>query len=144
MLWDALECHQCVSSTNPKCGDPFDTNLKPSECTLNIFDFLKGADSILSALGNAVASDKHPEKLDDNPDITCYKAVTASGSSDEQKIIFRGCCPSGEYSMCKLLKSNESFCETCTSDGCNGASGVSPNSLLALLAVAVTALLVRL
>ncbi|KAG8304776.1 hypothetical protein J6590_086341 [Homalodisca vitripennis] len=136
---DALDCHQCTSLLNPKCGDPFDKNLKPTQCTINILDLISAISSMLGP------DSKPPDNFDDVSSTVCYKAVVKRDSGDDQKVVFRGCCPTGQFSMCNYLKSpNVSFCDTCVSDGCNGASGVSPNSLLALLAVAVTALLVRL
>ncbi|KAG8281296.1 hypothetical protein J6590_061633 [Homalodisca vitripennis] len=148
---DALKCHSCTSMTDPKCGDPIDSSVGLTECTPDFMKdatkLLQGAADAISGLAGKLGIDTNLDVPDANAAFACVKAVRQEG---DKKAVIRGCSvPSNSnFDMCAKLKAQGggvvTFCETCTSDGCNGASGVSPNSLLALLVVAVTALLVRL
>ncbi|KAG8304775.1 hypothetical protein J6590_086340 [Homalodisca vitripennis] len=145
---DALKCHSCTSMTDPKCGDPIDSSVGLTECTPEI---LKDASKVVMGLANVASGFlgflgfDDVKELDINDAFACVKAVIQEG---ENKVVDRRCSIPSVIDLCGKVKDKHGddvkFCETCTSDGCNGASGVSPNSLLALLVVVVTALLVQL
>ncbi|XP_054269267.1 uncharacterized protein LOC128990823 [Macrosteles quadrilineatus] len=145
----ALKCHSCTSVTDPKCGDPIDSSLPLTECTPDVLkeagNLLKGAADAVSGLFGKVGIDTNFQVPDANAAFACAKAVKQDG---DKRVVVRSCSiPKNEkFDMCTQMKATGSlvtFCETCDSDGCNGASGLASSSLLMALLVALVAYLTK-
>lgn len=66
----------------------------------------------------------------------------------DKRVVVRSCSipKNDKFDMCTQMKATGSlvtFCETCDSDGCNGASGLASSSLLMALLVALVAYLTK-
>lgn len=67
----------------------------------------------------------------------------------DKRVVVRGCslAKSDKFDMCAEIKATGgiiTFCDTCDTDGCNGASGVIPSALLMLVTTLAAVLMTTL
>ncbi|XP_046672855.1 uncharacterized protein LOC124362419 [Homalodisca vitripennis] len=112
--------------TRPSCKDPFISNQHEHLLTHCSQDSMRNINDIIPGVfSNFGYHTSQPE------DFACVKAVTRHYDREE---VVRSCSiPRADtFDVCSQLKSRDlTFCETCTSESCNGARGLAPLALLA-------------
>lgn len=147
---ECLKCVQCNSQQEARCADPYQANSIPlTECTTEALRFansaLRGASNLLKDFGQTIGfnTDYNTPNLEH---VACQK-IDFTVNDKVQTI--RGCSLAKSSgvdpcaSLTKDLSSNTAsltHCSLCTTDGCNGASGVAPKTILMLVAVLISSL----
>ncbi|KAE8747944.1 hypothetical protein FOCC_FOCC005334 [Frankliniella occidentalis] len=143
---EALRCYTCSSDQDPRCADPMDKTMLPTDCS---HEQVKRAHRALSSVLGA----SHVLGVDAFGERFMQYGVTNQQQqqlSRPQNYTIRGCvllpeepeehCRRVSQAMQSALVQNN-FCGACKAEGCNAASGLSVATLAALAPVLLTLVL---
>lgn len=152
---EALRCYTCSSDHDPRCADPMDKTMLPTECTPE--QVKRAARQMANVLGASAGlgvdafGERYVQYGGGDSTMACQKidVFVTNALSRRQNTTIRGCAlmPENPEEHCRRVNQvmqsevvQNTFCGACTAEGCNGATGVSV-TLLALVPVALSLLL---
>lgn len=158
---EALRCYTCSSDQDPRCADPMDKTMLPTDCSHEqVKRAHRALSSVLGAshvLGVDAFGERFMQYGGGAPGtMGCQKLDILVTNQQQQQLsrpqnyTIRGCvllpeepeehCRRVSQAMQSALVQNN-FCGACKAEGCNAASGLSVATLAALAPVLLTLVL---
>ncbi|KAK3910479.1 Putative alpha,alpha-trehalose-phosphate synthase [UDP-forming] 106 kDa subunit [Frankliniella fusca] len=156
---EAVRCYTCSSDQDPRCADPMDKTMLPTDCSVEQVKRAHRALAQVLGASHTMGVDAFGERFMQYGGGTpgtmgCQKLdlLVTNPLSRQQNYTIRGCVllPEEPEEHCRRVNQamqspqvQNTFCGACRAEGCNAASGLSVATLAALAPVLLTLALAR-
>lgn len=133
---DALKCWTCSSDLDPHCADPFNNTSPSFDLHHTLTDCNTQSSPHYSLYKTKSVCKKIKQTVNGKHEAVVRTCEWLKSEDDAV-----GECPPSTFNTPKYITIN--YCETCDTDGCNGAENIRPTVFWTALIPAALALLLR-